>query len=146
MAKIRWLLYQNWLTNEVRILISLIWWMFQKKRERNLFTKNVDSQSEWCVKLTLVKQKDWKIDFPQPRGTMSKEQHMHMASLLDRTSMAGFKIEPDQARYFQETSFASLFVVFTRYCYPLLVRWFSFAWQEEKFKRLSIYNGEQRNG
>ena len=108
-TKMRTMIYQNWLTNEVRILISLIWGMFQKKREVNLFTENVESQSEWFVNLILVKQKDWKPEFFQPYGTMSKEQHLHTASLLDRTSMAGFrKKEPDQPRFFQVTSSAIL--------------------------------------
>ena len=118
--------------------------MFLKKREVNLFTEIVQSLSKWSIKLILVKQKDWKTEFFQPHWTMSNEQHLHMASLLDRTSMAGFKIEPDQARHFQETSSASLSVVFTSYCYPLLFRWFSVAWQEKNYKRLSIYNGEQQ--
>ena len=50
-TKLRTTIYQNWLTNEVRRQIFLIWGMFLKKRELKLFTEIVQSLSEWCIKL-----------------------------------------------------------------------------------------------
>ena len=68
----------------------------------NLFTEIVQSLSEWSIKLVLVKQKDWKTEFFQPHWTMSNEQHLHMASLLDRTNMAVVKKNPIKLGIFRK--------------------------------------------